>query len=286
MDGWIKLWRKLLESDMYINLNAKQRDILIQCLLLANHKQRDWTWGKNIFHCNPGQFVTSLDSLRKRCSKDISIRNIRTALKELEKWYFLTNKTTKTGRLITICNWETYQNAETALNKDNDKQVTKKRQTGDKQVTTNKNVKKEKNVKNKHSELFSGKKYFEKIWERYPFKDGKKAALMHYQASVKTSGDYNRINIALNNYLESKHVKRGYIKSGPTWFENWEDWVDIKKTIFNEEKRRDEAIAKDRAFLDRMKKEKASPEVAKNKFKEIKGFLKKTKKEVTRKEVK
>src|SRR3990167_3827830 len=41
---------------------------------------------------------------------------------------------------------------------------------------------------------------FEKIWIQYPNKDGKKDALKHFNASVKTEEDYKNIQIAVANY--------------------------------------------------------------------------------------
>lgn len=71
---------------------------------------------------------------------------------------------------------------------------------------------------------------FEKIWERYPNKDGKKAAIRHFIASVKTDKDVVRIHTALDKYLE--HIERenkwNYIKNGSTWFNNWQDWENYK----------------------------------------------------------
>ncbi|MDZ7739937.1 MAG: hypothetical protein U5K32_12910 [Bacteroidales bacterium] len=128
MEGWIKLHRKLLVSDMYQALDTGQRDVLITCLLLANHEAKEWEWNETIFKVNPGQFITSLASLRKHCASDVSIQNIRTALLKLEKWQFLTNKSTKTGRLITILNWDTYQNINYEANKDTGKELTKNQQ--------------------------------------------------------------------------------------------------------------------------------------------------------------
>jgi hypothetical protein len=109
MEGWIKLHRSLHESNMYRALNSKQRDVMIQCLILANHSEKEWLWGSKIYICKPGQFITSLGNLQKRCGPGVRIQSVRTALLVLEKWNFLTNKSTKVGRLITICNWDKYQ---------------------------------------------------------------------------------------------------------------------------------------------------------------------------------
>ena len=67
--------------------------------------------------------------------------------------------------------------------------------------------------------------FFEELWEVYPKKDGKKAALRHYLASVKTDADLERINAALGSYLiHVKETDPKFIKNGSTWFHNWEDW--------------------------------------------------------------
>ena len=136
---------------MYKSLTSIQRDIFTALLLLANHKEKTWEWKGEINTCQPGQFITSLDSIKALCAKKVTLRNIRTALDKFIKWGFLTNESTKTGRLITIIKWDIYQGNEIENDKGIDRQVTKNRQTGDRQVTTNKNdknVKKEKNKEN------------------------------------------------------------------------------------------------------------------------------------------
>ena len=67
---------------------------------------------------------------------------------------------------------------------------------------------------------------FDKIYSKYPSKIGKKAAVRHFNASVKTDKDVIDITKALDNYLNSERVKKGYIQNASTWFNNWRDWVD------------------------------------------------------------
>ncbi|MCK5615515.1 hypothetical protein KAR91_77340 [Candidatus Pacearchaeota archaeon] len=227
MIGWIKLHRKIINSNLYKNLNSKQRDVMMQCLLLANHDDNEWEWQGSIHKCSPGQFITSLDSLAKRCANDVKVQSIRTALLKLEKWGFLTNKSTKTGRLISIVKWATYQIEEEDTNKGSNKEPTKSQQRVNKELTTNKNDKEcSKNEKKKT--VFS----FEDIWKRYPNKDGRKASEKHFHATVKTQEDYVAINIALNNYianLQKETWKKP--KSGSTWFNNWQDWIDYETPV-------------------------------------------------------
>lgn len=71
---------------------------------------------------------------------------------------------------------------------------------------------------------------FDKLWQRYPVKDGRKQAEKHFAASVKTEQALTDIDIALTNYLE--HIKRNdwkRAKNGGTWFNNWRDWLNWKE---------------------------------------------------------
>ena len=68
---------------------------------------------------------------------------------------------------------------------------------------------------------------FEFIWDKYPRREGRKEALRHFEASVKSDKDFEDINKALENYLQTDAVKRGFIKMGSTWFNNWRDYIDF-----------------------------------------------------------
>lgn len=150
MAGWIKLHRKLTKSNMYKSLNSKQRDVMFACLLSANYYDNEWEFEGKIYKCEAGQFISSLDSISKLCANDVKVQSVRTALLKLEKWGFLTNKSTKTGRLITICNWDSYQSEEFYTNKDNNKASTKHQQSSNKELTTNKELK---NIKEEKEEI-------------------------------------------------------------------------------------------------------------------------------------
>lgn len=102
-------------------------------LLGVNHEENEWEFKGKIYKVQPGQVVTSLETIQKKCAKDVSIQNIRTALLKLEKWGFLTSESTNRNRLITVVNWEVYQS------KDKNQQADQ--QTTNKQLTTNKNDK-------------------------------------------------------------------------------------------------------------------------------------------------
>lgn len=105
--GWIKLYRSLMDDPVWTTATAPQRAVLVTLLLLANHEARQWAWNGHKFEVLPGQLVTSLSSLAKRAG--VSVQNVRSAIARFEKLNFLTDVSTKTGRLISIRNWSIYQ---------------------------------------------------------------------------------------------------------------------------------------------------------------------------------
>lgn len=141
--GWIKIWRVILEDPMYLQLNSKQRDVMLVLLLMANHQKNEWLFNGELYICEAGQFITSLKNIKENCAKDVSNQNIRTVLNKLKKYKFLTNKSTNKNSLITICNWEKYQGELT-------NELTNNQQTTNKRLTTNKN---DKNVNNNSNNI-------------------------------------------------------------------------------------------------------------------------------------
>ena len=129
MNGWVKLHRCLLNKAIWSQSKAEQKAVLITILCLANHLEREWVWNGKKFIAEPGQFVTSLESLSQKSG--VSTRSVRTALANFEKLEFLTNESTKTGRLITVVNWGYYQDKGDSTDKGIDKGPTKDRQRTD-----------------------------------------------------------------------------------------------------------------------------------------------------------
>lgn len=150
-EGWIKLHRCLFKKAIWLQSTPEQKVVLITLLGMANHCGKEWEWQGKQFKAEPGQFVTSLESITKKCGKGISMQNVRSSLKKFEKYEFLTQEVTKTGRLINIVNWELYQGLQEETNKETTKDLTKNQQTGNKELTTNKNDKNDKNDKDNNS---------------------------------------------------------------------------------------------------------------------------------------
>lgn len=145
MQGWIKLHRELVDKPIWFESTPEQKTILITLLMMASHKENEWEWKGEKFKIQPGQFITSIDSIVRNAGKGISVQNVRTALKRFEKYGFLTNESTNKNRLITIVNWGLYQSDDNETNKQTNKQL-----TSNQQATNNyqecKNVKNERNI--------------------------------------------------------------------------------------------------------------------------------------------
>ncbi len=152
--GYLKLHRALVEKPIWKQSTPEHKAILIQLLIMADFMPSEWEYQGVKYKTEPGQFVTSLQSIADECGKGISVQNVRSALARFERLGFLTNQSTKVNRLITIVNWGLYQAREEKTNKETNnvtnKEVTKNQQRGNKEVTTNEEVKKlrSKEVKN------------------------------------------------------------------------------------------------------------------------------------------
>ena len=114
--GWIKLYRSLLHDPVWTTATSDQKAVLMAILLSASHERRQWVWEGRKFEVQPGQLVTSLASLAKTAG--VSIKSVRSAIARFEKLDFLANESAKTGRLISIVNWQAYQSSNDEPGKD------------------------------------------------------------------------------------------------------------------------------------------------------------------------
>jgi hypothetical protein len=100
--GWIFLHKCLLDWEWYKDINTKC--LFIHCLLKANYSDKEWK-GQLI---KRGQFFTSTEKLSFELS--LSIKQIRTSLKKLEKTKELGIQGASNGTMLTVCKYEDYQN--------------------------------------------------------------------------------------------------------------------------------------------------------------------------------
>ncbi len=120
MEGWIKLHRQFVSWEWFDNSDMVK--LFIFLLMSANHNPNSWR-GVNI---NRGQYLTGLNSLSDKTK--ISIQTLRTCLKRLEKTGEINTKVTNKYRLITVCNYDSYQDGVQATNKQPNRQLTSNQQ--------------------------------------------------------------------------------------------------------------------------------------------------------------
>ena len=190
--GWIKLYRKLLDDPLWKDCKDNQKIIMITLLLMANHETNTWIFGGEPYKVEPGEFVTSLNSLSRETGYSVSI--VRNTLEKLKKHDFLTYQSTNKNRLIRINNWGKYQDKKEDDNKQEDKQLASDSQAPSKQLATNKNDKNDKNEKK------NSKEKFEVIINSYTENDDLKKSILEfveYRKSIKK----NLTELALNKLL-------------------------------------------------------------------------------------
>ena len=133
MEGWISLHRKIMEnpilnrSRVYSNFEA-----WIWLLLKANHKDNKFMLGSKLIKVYKGEMVTSQQKLCKQFRwGNTKLRNF---LKVLQEDEMILLKTNILSTHITICNYDTYQDRQTA-----NKSQTNRKQTANKSRTNTNN---------------------------------------------------------------------------------------------------------------------------------------------------
>jgi len=237
--GYFKTWRELFTKPIWLNSSPEHCKILFTLLAMANFNSKEWIWKGEKFVADKGQFITSLDSIKENCGKGIEIQNIRSAIKKFEKLGFLTNESTKTGRLITIVNWDTYQQTENITNIDSNKEPTKSQQRTNKELTPREEGKK---VKKVISNTYTDD--FEEFYRIYPNPFNKEQTFKNYKNLLKTETKDTILKAADNyikylkdnnkddkqyytrstNFIGNKQEYKGYIDYEPTVVEVINPW--------------------------------------------------------------
>ena len=146
MDGWIKLYRKILDNP----INCKDSDyfsVWIYLLLNATHTEYDTIFKGERITIKSGQLITGRKVIAEKFK--IDEYKVQRILKTLEKQHQIAQQTSNKNRLISILNWNEYQEErhQTA------QQVHNKCTTSAQQVHTNKNDKNIKNEKNDNNNI-------------------------------------------------------------------------------------------------------------------------------------
>lgn len=147
---WIKIYRGMLDWEWFSI--SEMVHLFIYLLLKANIEDKNWRG----IEVKRGQLITSVATINNETH--LSEQTIRTCLKRLISTNEITSKTTNKYTLITICNYESYQEKKEEINKQTNEQsnnqVTNEQQTSNKQLTTTKEYK---NIRIKEKNKVVGK---------------------------------------------------------------------------------------------------------------------------------
>lgn len=215
--GYVKIWRKLRHNPIATDPYACHLflRLLIDC---------EWNQQKTVFFkgkpriLKPGQ----LSKGRYQLSEETGIpaSSVRNTLKRLKsKYQILDLETDSRWTIITLLNWDTYQNDK--IKKDYKKDSV--RTASGQQVDT---LEEYKNIRSKE---YIYTQPFETFWKVYPARNGKK--LLKQEAFKKftllTEEEVLKVQVAAQNYAESKVVKDGYAKDAVRFLKNdyWKDWL-------------------------------------------------------------
>ena len=140
LNGYVKIYRSLKDWEWYKDKNVKI--VFIDILLSVNFKNSKWQ-GNDI---KRGQFVVGLEKYAKEF--DMSVQQLRTVLKKLEKTGEITTKSTNKNTTITLVKFDVYQEEQHEINKQNNNPITNEQQ----QRNKDKNIEEEEEELKKEGE--------------------------------------------------------------------------------------------------------------------------------------
>ncbi len=178
MDGWIKLHRKLLENPIIM----KDKDYLsvwIYLLLNATHKEYDTLFEGKRIKLKEGELIIGRKSVSEKLKVDES--KVQRILKLFENEHQIEQRTTSRNRLVSIVNWNEYQQNEQQI----EQQVNNNCTTDEQQVNTNKNIKNIKNDKKIRKKVRKEKMTFDELIENYTLNEQLREELKNHLAVRK-----------------------------------------------------------------------------------------------------
>jgi hypothetical protein len=229
-NGCIFLSRSILNSKVFCN--EKRLKVWIWCLLKANHKRRSVAVktgkGESVIEIKRGQFVFG----RKSAARELEMppSTIRNIIALLARWGNLVIKADSHYSIITIVNYDTYQDINTYS------RTGKRTGKGQPKDTNN-------NVNNDKKEYTCG---FDEFWEIYPPRNGRKLekAEAYKRFEMLKEEEIPLVLKAVKEYADNQDIKNGIGIRDPKRFlrdgkgnQYWKEWLngETKPKRFDEQ---------------------------------------------------
>lgn len=100
-EGFVVIYRKIMNWEWFTDVNTSH--LFLYCLLRANFKDTVWRG----IEVKRGSFVTSLETLSTETG--LTVKQVRNALQKLTESGEVANKSTSKYRIITVNNYDHYQ---------------------------------------------------------------------------------------------------------------------------------------------------------------------------------
>lgn len=140
IDGdWVKLHRKILDSRVFSDPKALK--VWVWCLCKAGYRDR---WFDNT-EIPAGSFVTGRKSGSAETHLDES--SFYRAMQRLDSWGMIAQKSNNRWTLVSICNWQLYQDAVEAERTTDEQRMNNQRTTDEQPVNTREESKESKEGK-------------------------------------------------------------------------------------------------------------------------------------------
>lgn len=213
IEGWIKLHRKLSETDLWLSEPFTRGQAWVDLIMIANHKDGFIIVRGNMVEVKRGQVGWSQERLAKRWKW--SRKKVANFLKQLEMAQQIEQQKNNISSIITILNYGLYQKKEPQKEQQENGRSTAE----EPQKHTNKNEKKERNIYAQN---------FESFWKAYPKKKAKPEAL---KAFTKVNPDtvlMEKILRAIESAKMTDDWKKEngqFIPYPATWL-NGQRWLD------------------------------------------------------------
>ena len=223
MDGWLKLYRSILDSAVF--QDAEVLKVWIWLLCNVSFEQHDTVCYGKVIHLKPGQIATGRKKIAQ-CT-DLNENKVYRALTVLKSLGNIEIKATNKYSIITVVNWDKYQEENvkrTSSEQQNNSRTTTDEQQSNSKRTQHKNVKNGKKEKNIYICSF-----FQSVWDEYPKKLGKNKVTKAAMKQLEEAG-MDTVMEAVRRYVEK--IKREgtdekYIMHGSTFFNGaWKDYID------------------------------------------------------------
>lgn len=221
-DGWIKLQRDILDTDIFHHPLLLK--IWIGILMSATWKETSILWQQARRKLAPGSLIFGMREFAQRVG--ISPSSLHRWIRYLHDSERITYETSARGSLITVVKWQEYQSSVSTVSTVTERSVPTVGTVTERSPNLNKKVRREeKNL----SPI--GSSELEAAYRKYPLKKGKQRGLTLAGKQVRTPEDLESLNKAIEVYAEDcrrSGREPRYIMHFSTFMHGgkWRDFLD------------------------------------------------------------